>query len=309
MNFTFLGASLLLALPVTLTRGCSAGDKAKEAVHAAVFPPHDTLQRPLPDGISLWADVYRLPTTGNEAVEGGKPVLVCMHMTASSRGEYGRLAAEMMALGVNVMSVDLRCGGEGEIADRKTGVRSGTMNETWKQAKAVLGHNPTYLEAYPDVVAAVAWAKELFPYSRIGLVGSSYSASFALVYAAENPTSVDVAVAMSPGEYMPPWVIREKIQHMTVPSYITCGNTPADTNQAQPVASAILDQTRVRTFWPEDHNIVGDHGSHTLLIGGEVNHKRQWAEFERGIAPVLVPLTPAELERRRAALKTRTLGR
>ena len=49
MNFTLIGASLLLALPVTFTRGCSAGDKAKEIVTAAAYPPHDTLQKPLPD--------------------------------------------------------------------------------------------------------------------------------------------------------------------------------------------------------------------------------------------------------------------
>lgn len=108
---------------------------------------------------------------------------------------------------------------------------------------------------------------------------------------------------MSPGEYMPPWVIREKIQHLSVPSYITCGNTPADMNQAQPVANAILDQTRVRKFWPEDFGIVGDHGSRTLQIFGEVNKKRQWEEFEKGIAPVMRPLSADELQRRREALK------
>jgi hypothetical protein len=108
---------------------------------------------------------------------------------------------------------------------------------------------------------------------------------------------------MSPGEYMPPWSIREMIRELSVPSYITCGNTPADVNQAQPVAAAIVDQSKVRKFWPEDHNIVGDHGSKTLYIGGAVNHDRQWTEFKAGIAPVMRPLTATELERRRDALK------
>jgi len=303
MSLSIFGASLLMLLPVSLTRGCSGSGKVQQAMSAIVFPPHDTLQRTLPDGIALWADVYRLEPNVDEPSKGGKPVLVCMHMTGSSRGEYGRLAAEMMALGVNVMSVDLRSGGPGEIADRKTGVRSGTMNETWKAAKTQLGREPTYQEAYPDVVAAVAWARELFPYSRVGIVGSSYSASFALKYAAENPTMVDVAVAMSPGEYMPPWSIREMIQHLSVPSYITCGNTAADVNHAQPIALAIIDQAQVRTFWPEDHNIVGDHGSKTLHIFGAVNHDRQWAEFKAGIQPVLKPLKPRELAARREAAK------
>lgn len=306
MTLPYLCASFLLLLPATFTRGCSAGDKVKEAVNAAAFPPHDTLQRPLPDGIQLWADVYRLPVNANEAFEGGKPVLVCMHMSASSRGEYGRLAAEMMALGVNVMSVDLRSGGPGHIADRKTGERSGTMNETWRQARAALGRDPTHIEAYPDVIAGVAWAKELFPYSRVGLVGSSYSASLALVYAAEFPSSVDVVAALSPGEYMQPWVIRDRAQSLTVPSYFTSGNTAADMNQARPIAEGILDQTKVKAFWPEDAGIVGDHGSRTLHIFGQVNHDRQWREFKNGIAPVMRPLSAVELERRRnAAAKAR----
>ncbi|MBL8859406.1 MAG: alpha/beta fold hydrolase [Planctomycetes bacterium] len=302
MSYNVLSAVLLLVLPLTFARGCSARAKLDSAIGAAAVPAHDTLTRPLPDGIRLTADVYRQRATGDEAMVGDKPVLVCMHMTSSSRGEYKRLAAELLALGVHVMSVDLRSGGPGEIADRKTGERSGTMNETWRQARALLGRDPTYIEAYPDVVAAVAWAKELFPYSRIGLVGSSYSASLALVYAAEHPSAVDVVAALSPGEYMQPWSIATRVKDLAVPTYFTCGNTQADMGQARPVAAAILDQTKVRTFWPEDEGIIGDHGSRTLMIHGAVNHQRQWEKFRQGIAPVMRPLSAEELQRRREAL-------
>lgn len=305
MNLYAYSAALMLLLPVTLARGCKGGSKAREAVNAALVPPHETIQKPLADGIELWADVYRTRESAEASQVGGAPVLLCMHMTSSSRGEYKRLAAEMLALGVHVMSVDLRSGGAGEIIDRRTGVQSGTMNETWKQARELLGHNPNYLEAWPDVHAAVLWAKELFPYSRIALVGSSYTASLALVYAAEHPADVDAVAAFSPGEYIWSWSVAQKVQNLVVPSYITCGNTPADTNQAIPIANAIQDQLRVTKFWPEQHGIVGDHGSRTLLIQGAVHHRRQWDEFENGIRAVFRPIPAVELQQRREALLAR----
>lgn len=305
MNLQVYAAALVLLLPATLARGCKGGSKAQEAVQAALVPAHETLQKPLSDGIQMWADVYRRDEAADPSLVGGKPVLLCMHMTSSSRGEYKRLAAEMLALDAHVMSVDLRSGGPGEIIDRATGAQSGTMNETWKQAKELLGHNPNYLEAWPDVAAAVRWAHELFPFSRVALVGSSYTASLALVYAAEHPQDVDAVAAFSPGEYIWPWSIAQKVQALSVPSYITCGNTAADMNHAVPIANAILDQARVTKFWPEAAGIVGDHGSRTLLIQGATNHKRQWDEFEHGIRAAFRPIPPDELAARRAALLAR----
>lgn len=295
MSYQVLIASLLL-LPLTAARGCH-GKKLEDRL----VPPHQTLQLTMSDGVELWADVYRVPEPQDVAAIGGKPVLLCMHMTGRSRGEYKRLAAEMMALGTHVMSVDLRCGGPGENVDRKTGYQWGIMNETWKQAREMLGRQPTYIESYPDVVAAVAWARELFPYSRIALVGSSFSASLALVYGAQHPENIDAVAALSPGEYMPPWSVGAMIHGLEVPSYVTCGNTAADMNHAQPVANAILDQERVHTFWPEETGYVGNHGSWTLLGGSSANHKKQWDEFRYGIRAAFRPLQEHELAARRLA--------
>lgn len=280
-----------------LTLACSAGAQgetpAPRSSDAPVSSPavaaaFETITRTLPDKVVMTADLYRVPTPDAKAPP--KPVLVCFHMTRSSRGEYRGLAPQFVERGYNVLAVDLRCGGAGEKGDRRTGERSGTMNETWKSAKAVLGHDPVYVEAYPDIGAAVDWARELFPKSRVGIVGSSYSASFVLVYAAEQPTKVDAVVSLSPGEYMlPDFVIADKIRKLSVPTYITCGNTEADSKQAKPVAQAITDRKRLITFWPEDEGFNGDHGSRTLNVTVEASRKKQWEMFDKALEPLKQP--------------------
>jgi pimeloyl-ACP methyl ester carboxylesterase len=262
--------------------------------------PFETITRTLPDGIVMTADLYRAPLDAGAAA---KPILVCMHMTGSSRGEYKKIAPKVVALGFNVLAVDLRCGGPGEFGDRRTKVRSGTMNETWKLAMAKLGRPPSYLEAYPDVVQSVLWAHELFPTSRVGLLGSSYSASFALVFGAEHEELVDAVLAYSPGEYMEGWSIADRVKKLDVPAYITCGGTQAEMNHAKPIAAAIEKKSRLHAYWPEDEKLVGDHGSHALILkGGESpSLKRQWDELEKALAPLKKPLEAAEIEKRKKA--------
>ncbi len=283
----------LAILAVACSVGAQGETPAPRPGEPAVVPPapapaFETITRTLADKVVMTADLFRVPTTDEKAPP--KPVLVCFHMTRSSRGEYRTLAPQFVERGFNVLAVDLRCGGAGEKGDRRTGERSGTMNETWKSAKTVLGHDPIYTEAYPDIGAAVDWAHELFPNSRIGIVGSSYSASFVLVYAAEHPTKVDAVVSMSPGEYMlPDFVIADKVRKLVVPTYITCGNTPADSNQAKPVAQAIQNRKRLITFWPEDHGVIGDHGSRTLNVKVEASQKKQWEMLDKALEPLKQP--------------------
>lgn len=290
--------TVLLAVPAVLRAQEPA--PAPPANQAPAPAPFETITRTLPDGIVMTADLYRAPV---EAGAPAKPVLVCMHMTGSSRGEYRVIAPKVTALGFNVLAVDLRCGGPGEFGDRRTKVRSGTMNETWKLAMEKLGRPPNYLEAYPDVVQSVLWAHALFPTSRVGLLGSSYSASFALVFGAEHPELVDAVLAYSPGEYMEGWSIADRVRKLDVPAYITCGGTAAEMNHAKPIAAAIQKKTRLHAYWPEDEKLVGDHGSHALnMKGGETpSTKRQWDELEKALAPLKKPLDAAEIEKRKKA--------
>lgn len=294
MRFEFLSLKIALLMPLVALGNCGSSGGARPSTPlsgggSGVTAEFETIRRLLPDGIIMTADLYRVPETSANAAPEPKPVLVCMHMTASSRGEYRRIAPEMIARNFHVLAVDLRCGGEGENADRLTGVRSGVMNETWNMARQVLGHAPSYFEAYPDVVQAVAWAHELFPTSRVGLVGSSYSASLALVFAADYPNQLDAVAAFSPGEYMPPWNIAQRAQPIQVPTYITCGNTLVESNHAKPIANGIANQSLVRTLWPQDEGWVGDHGSKALLIHHPPSRAEEWARFTAAMQPLFVP--------------------
>lgn len=295
MRFDFLAWKILVLAPVLVLFGnCkgagSSGSTSQGGGGSGSAVAFETIRRVLPDGIVMTADLYRAPSTTDAAASATKPVLVCFHMTASSRGEYRRVAPGMLERGFNVLAIDLRCGGEGENSDRLTGARWGVLNETWNMARQVLGHAPNYFEAYPDVVQAVAWAHELFPASRVGLVGSSYSASLALVYASEYPSQVDFVAAFSPGEYMPPWIIRERVQSLAVPTYVTCGNTAIEMNHAKPIAQGIANASLVRTFWPQDEGWVGDHGSKTLLIHHLPSRAVQWERFGAALAPLHEPI-------------------
>lgn len=295
MRIDFLTWKLALLAPALVLLGnCKGGASnatpAPQGGGSGAQVQFETLHRVLPDGIVMSADLYRAPAVAGDEASARKPVLVCMHMTASSRGEYRRIAPSLLERGFNVLAVDLRCGGEGENSDRRTGARWGVMNDTWNMARTVLGHTPSYFEAYPDVAAAVDWAHELFPVSRVGLMGSSYSASLALAYAAEFPGHVEFVGAFSPGEYMPPWVIRERAATITVPTYVTCGNTAVEMNHAKPIANGILSQSLVSKFWPEDEGWVGDHGSKTLLIHHLPSRAKQWERFDAALAPLKVPV-------------------
>lgn len=245
----------------------------------------ETVRRKLTDGIEMTADLYRVKDAPKNT-----PLLVCFHKTASSRGEYRRLAPDMMSRGFDVLAVDLRCGGAGENSNRRTGERFGVRNETWAAAKAKLGREPTYAEAYPDMERAVEWARELAPGSKIGLVGSSYSASLVLIYAAEHPEKVDAVLSYSPGEYIDGWQVGQRAKNLRVPTLITCGNTDADTTQAKPIAATIAKQTgsKLTEYWPEDEGFVGDHGVRALMIRDPKSREKQWQVFDAAVAPLVL---------------------
>jgi pimeloyl-ACP methyl ester carboxylesterase len=287
---TTLSAVLVLAFAAPF--GLAQSDRPakppdKPAAEKEASQAFETITRALPDKVVMTADLYRAGPKEADKTKDALPVLVCLHMTGSSRGEYRGIAPHMVELGFHVLAVDLRCGGEGEKGDRRTHVRSGTMNETWKMACQVMGRNPNYIDAYPDVGEAVKWAHEIFPHSKVGLVGSSYSASLVLVFAAEQPKLVDAVVALSPGEYMQPtWTIADKIHQLSVPCYISCGNTGADSDQAKPLALAIRAKDKLITYWPQDEGYVGDHGSKALWIGDDRSRAKNWEMFEKGIAPL-----------------------
>ncbi|MFO1011822.1 MAG: alpha/beta fold hydrolase [Planctomycetota bacterium] len=239
----------------------------------------ETLHRKLKDGVTLTADLWR--ANGTEPDGTPHPLLVCFHATRSSRGEYSLIAPEFVRRGFHVLAVDLRYGGEGEIGNRKTKERTGTRNETWSSALALLGREPTAVEAYGDFPAILAWARELYPKSKLGLVGSSYSASLVLVWGAEHPKSVDALYAFSPGEWIDGWSIAEKTKHLSVPCFFTCGSSGPDTEQAKKLLAKL--ETRPTVYLPADEGQDGLHGVGSLHMKFDAGRTELWKRLDAAL--------------------------
>lgn len=268
----------LLACAVALGSGATAPGQAR-APHAGAIgvPAFETLTRTMPDKVELTIDLYRHP----EGDDGGKPrpVLVCFHASQGSRAEYRPIAGRLLELGVHVVAVDLRHGGVGEKWDRVAKKRHGTPNGTWLSAQKVTGRVlPQRIECYADMDFAVRWARELFPSSPVGLVGSSFSATLVLGYAAEHPRDVDAVLALSPSDrYIPEWDVAARLKDLVVPAYVTCGQLDKETNAARRLLRAMPEH--VETVLPEPSEMAA-HGARTLSEAEPKLRRRQWKLVE-----------------------------
>jgi len=225
----------------------------------------------LDDGVMLRADVYRLPQSAKTDVPPA-PVIVAFHMAGGSRAEYRKLAPMFAELGCHVIAIDLRHGGEGEKFDRQTRKAFGTPNGTWQSAMKK-GFKTGRKESYPDMVAGVDWAKELFPGSPVAVFGSSFSASLVLVYGAEHPHKIDTVFAFSPAaNYIQGMDVLKRIKPTTLPTYITCSGIKNEHTAAKKLAK-VIDKKLLTLVLPEGN---AAHGSPTLLIANEATRREQW---------------------------------
>jgi dienelactone hydrolase len=160
------------------------------------------------DGLTITADLYRID-------DDTAPFIVLFHQAGSSRGEYREIAPRLNALGFHCMAVDLRAGN----------TMRDVPNETARQARAAR-RPTTYLDALPDMRAALRHARSQLARGTLIAWGSSYSAALVLRLAADNPELVDAALAFSPGEYFgrlgkPGAWIREAAGRIRQPVFIT----------------------------------------------------------------------------------------
>jgi len=132
------------------------------------------------DGLQVTADLYL-----------GKPnstFIILLHQAGYSRGEYIEIAPRLISLGYSCLAVDLRSGNEVNFI----------VNETAERALK-LGFSVNYINAVPDILASIDYARALVQKPVI-LFGSSYSASLALLVASES-VKVGGIISCSPGEY------------------------------------------------------------------------------------------------------------
>ncbi len=132
------------------------------------------------DGIQVTADKYLI----NEEY----PYILLFHQAGSSRGEYNDIAERFLKLRYNCLAVDLRSGDNANYVRNETAQNAGGQHASIK-----------FLDAVPDIRAAIDYAWGLNP-KEVILLGSSYSASLAMLEGKDNPR-VSAVIAFSPGEY------------------------------------------------------------------------------------------------------------
>ncbi|MCD2322616.1 alpha/beta hydrolase [Sphingomonas sp. IC-56] len=178
-------------------------------------------------------------------VEHPRALILLFHQDRSGKDEYALIAPRLAQAGYASLRIDQRVGGDlfgGNLTAQRLGKRVG------------------YLEAKPDLIAALDWAKtKKLP---VILWGSSYSASLALLLASERPQEVAAVLAFSPGEYFDDrQLLARAAAKIRVPIFVTSAQDGREIDAARAVIDAAPAETEVH-FVPK---LGGVHGSSTLL--------------------------------------------
>jgi dienelactone hydrolase len=246
MKLAPIGLAGLSSLSLSIIMGIMGmGDAwAKDSKRTVTFPSGD--------GLEISADLYL-------AHEDPKtPFIVLFHQAGFSRGEYQEIAPRLNAMGFNCMAVDLRSGGTVKKVANQTHARA---------EKAKLG--TSYIDALPDMRAALEYAREHHAKGKLIAWGSSYSSALVLRLAGERPELMDIAMAFAPGEYFAKLgqsknYVREAAAKIDMPVFITSAKHEKKSWQA--IFAAIPSKHKV-SYLPAKS--AGNHGSRAL-----------WREFD-----------------------------
>jgi len=252
----------MIAVPLILVAaGCNA-QPANDPAHnaAAAAANMEALNLKASDGVSVYGRLYKAAKP--------KALILLFHQAGSSKDEYATIAPRLAEAGYSALAIDQRSGGElygkNETAD-------------------ALGRKADYLEARPDLKAALDWARtQKLP---IILWGSSYSSSLIFPLAASDPQGIVALLSFSPGEYFDSdkQMVRRAAAKVTVPVFIA--STRDEAGDADPIFASLAKNPADVRFVPEH----GVHGSSTLIPkrnpdGAEANMRAVLAFLER-VAP------------------------
>ncbi len=245
---------LLLILPLALSL-CAVACNAKPAENAVT----DSATRPAAvnavaeqlkasDGVTVHGLLYNAPKP--------KALILLFHQAESSKDEYATIAPRLVKAGYSALAIDQRSG------DGMFGT-----NET----AAGLGRKADYLEARPDLQAALDWAQtQNLP---IVLWGSSYSSALIFPLAAGDPQGIVAMLSFSPAEYFDDkHMMRNAAAKVRVPVFVASTNSKEETGDADPIMAALPKNPESVRFIPEQ----GIHGSSMLIAarnpkGAEAN--------------------------------------
>lgn len=232
MSRTFAGLAIVLC-----TSLAAADSEAKKGFETISFPSED--------GVVIEADLYLgHPKTA--------PIIVLFHQAGWSRGEYREIAPKLVALGFNALAIDARSGR----AINKV------KNETARRARAQK-KGTNYVDALPDLRAALRHARAKYTTSKVIAWGSSYSSALVLYLAGAEPALADATLSFAPGEYFRKYGksgtwIRDAARSITKPVFITAARN--EHRKWKAIFAAIPAKTK-RGFVPTTR---GNHGSKAL---------------------------------------------
>ena len=218
------------------------------------------------DGVSVSADLYQMHLDS-------APMIILFHQAGWSRGEYLEIAPKLNHKGFNCIAVDQRSGNQ----------VNNILNQTFKNARQVM--KPTqYLDALPDMEAAIKFAREKFAHGKLLIWGSSYSAALVLKLAGDG-VEVDGVLAFSPGEYFksygkPSDYIGSSAKNINVPVFITSARS--EKKSWWSIYEAIPSDQK-KYFVPETS---GNHGSRALWEKF-YDQKAYWAEVDKFLSQFL----------------------
>jgi len=228
----------MLALPLLLSAAaCDAKPVASNATeNAASTAAVESMTLKAADGLTIYGRLYKAAKP--------KALILLFHQAGSSKDEYATIAPRLVKAGYSALAIDQRAGGS-----------LYGKNET----AAALGREADYLEARPDLQAALDWAQtQKLP---IILWGSSYSSALIFPLAAGDPQGIIALLSFSPGEYFDSdkQMIRRAAAKVAVPVFVA--STKEEVGDADPVMAALPKNAANVRFVPEH----GVHGSSTLI--------------------------------------------
>jgi len=193
------------------------------------------------DKLSVTGDMYFSKSKAS-------PLIILFHQAGYSRGEYREIAPKLNALGFNCLAIDQRSGNE----------VNGVVNETHKNA-VDKGLKTEYINAIPDMDAAIDFATKQLKYDNIIIWGSSYSAEMVFYLGSKYSKEVSGILAFSPGAYfdIEGLKIEDFAAKVDCPVFIT--SAKSEEEQWKDIYDAI--EYNKYFFLPEDDGL---HGSKAL---------------------------------------------
>lgn len=193
------------------------------------------------DGLEVSADLYETDIESHR-------YMILFHQAEYSRGEFQQIATRLIKLGFNCLAVDLRYGNEINFIHNETAMRARQGN-----------FEVSMLAAKRDMEAAISYVKSLQDSVSIFLLGSSFSASLALIMANER-TDITAVMAFSPGEFFgEKYQVEERLRGLSIPVFVGCPRS--EYFYVTQLVSGVTSRNKI-VFRPESSD--GLHGAKTL---------------------------------------------